>query len=141
MAGETRSFFYLKISEYSLDFHQIYGIMLVRKQKKHSKHTERRDNMKQKMYPFSARKHAHDIELVANRSYNLAHEARERRDMDEEDRLWKIHEEANEVLLAIQEGMQGWSGITMLSGQMIGKAKQMVVAAAEIRDGLNMQYR
>ena len=97
--------------------------------------------MAQKMYPFSAKKHAHDIELVANRSFNLAYEARDRKDWDEEDRLIRIHDEAQEVLLAIQDGMQGWTGVTMLTGPMIGKAKQMVLAAAAIRDGLNMQYR
>lgn len=97
--------------------------------------------MAQKRYPFSAKNHAHDIELVANRSYNLAQEALDRGDLDEYEKLMAKHDEANEVMLAIQDGMQGWTGITMLSGPMIGKAKVMVATAASIRDGLNMQYR
>ena len=96
--------------------------------------------MSTKKYPFSARKHAHDIELVANRSYNLWYEARERGDWDDCDRYWDIHEKAEELLLEIQKGMQGWSGVTMLSGQMIGRAKEYVLLASSIRDQLNYQY-
>jgi hypothetical protein len=91
-------------------------------------------------YPFSAKKHAHDIELLANRSFNLAYEARDNGDLDEYDRLMSIHDEANEVLDAIMCGMQGWSGVTMLTGAMIGKAKEMVLIADNIREGLYMQY-
>lgn len=93
--------------------------------------------MAQKRYPFSAAKHAHDIELIANRSFNLAQEALDRGDLDEYEKLMARHDEAQEVLLAIQDGMQGWTGVTMLTGPMIGKAKDMAFAAANIRDGLN----
>ena len=68
--------------------------------------------MSTKKYPFSARKHAHDIELVANRSYNLWYEARERGDWDDCDRYWDIHE----------------------------KAEEYVLLASSIRDQLNYQY-
>lgn len=97
--------------------------------------------MKNKMYKFSAKKHAHDIELVSNRCYNLAHDALDKNDFEEYESLIKKHHEADEVLLAIQDGMQGWTGITLLTGPMIGKAKEMVILADEIRCGLNLQYK
>lgn len=87
-----------------------------------------------KMYPFSARKHAHDIELVKNRAYNMAYEASDMGDMEKANKLFDLHDEACEILIAIQDGMQGWTGVTMLSGYMIGRAKEMVLIAAEIRN-------
>ena len=87
-----------------------------------------------KMYPFSARKHAHDIELVKNRAYNMAYEASNLGDTDKADKCWDLYDRAIELLEAIQDGMQGWSGVTMLTGPMIGSAKEMVLIAAEIRN-------
>lgn len=86
-----------------------------------------------KMYPFSARKHAHDIELVKNSSYNQAMDASDAGDFDKANKLFDIHDKACELLIAIQDGMQGWTGVTMLNGPMIGRAKEMVLIAAEIR--------
>ena len=74
-----------------------------------------------KMYPFSARQHAHDIELVKNYAFN-------------NDNI-PLFQEASELLTAIGAGMRGYTGVTMLSGPMIGRAKLMVAMAAEIRQG------
>ena len=93
----------------------------------------------QKKYPFSADKHAHDIELVANRSFNLAQEALDRKDYDEYDRLMEMHEKADEVLMAIQSGMVNYK-VAMLDGETLGKAKEMVSIASAIRDKATMQY-
>lgn len=93
----------------------------------------------QKKYPFSADKHAHDIELVANRSYNLAQEALERQDYDEYERLMEMHEKADDVLLAIQSCMINYK-VAMLDGETLGKAKEMVSIASAIRDKATMQY-
>lgn len=93
-----------------------------------------------KMYPFSAEKHAHDIELVANRAYNLAWECQEHGDDKGYIAYMELHDEANEVLQAIMDGMVSFT-VTMLSGKMIGKAKEMVIRATEIRQGLIMRYK
>ena len=93
----------------------------------------------QKKYPFSADKHAHDIELVANRSFNLAQEALERKDYDEYERLMELHEKADEVLMAVQSGMVNYK-VAMLDGETLGKAKEMVSIASAIRDKATMQY-
>lgn len=95
--------------------------------------------MSKKLYPFSAAKHAHDIELVANRTYNLAHEALDRKDYDAYDKYMELHEKADEVLLAVQSGMINFK-VSMLEGEMLGRAKEMVCIAATIRDGSLMQY-
>ena len=89
--------------------------------------------MEKKKYPFSADKHAHDIELVANRTFNLAQDALERKDYEEYDKLIAIHEEADEVLLAVQSGMVNYK-VSMLDGETLGKAKKMVLIAADIRE-------
>lgn len=94
-----------------------------------------------KKYPFSARKHAHDIELVANRSFNLAHDAEVAGDYARAERYLEIHTKAEKLLLSIMDGMQGYSGITMLAGEDIGLAKEYVFLAGNIRDGLQMQYK
>lgn len=97
--------------------------------------------MAQKRYPFSAAKHAHDIELVRNRCYVLAYEAEMEGRQEEANKYWKIREEATEVSDAIFAGLDGWSGITMLSGPMIGKAKKFVFMAEELRDAMNRQHQ
>lgn len=86
-----------------------------------------------KMYPFSAKNHAHDIELIRNRRYILAQEALERKDFDTYDKMMDLYDEATEVLDSITSGMRGYSGVTMLTGPMLGKAKEMVFMAAELR--------
>lgn len=86
-----------------------------------------------KMYPFSAQKHAHDIELVKNYAYNVANNAVDIGFVKEADKVFDLYNEACELLIAIQDGMQGYTGVTMLNGQMIGRAKEMVVMADNIR--------
>lgn len=98
--------------------------------------------MAQKRYPFNAEKHAHDVELVKNRAKNLAYNIyMDGGDIKEAERLEKLAEEADELLGALFAGRKDWSGISWISGPMIGRAKWMVVLADEIRNGLNMQYR
>lgn len=92
-----------------------------------------------KLYPFSAAKHAHDIELVANRTYNLAQDALQDNRYDDYDKLMEQHEIADEVSLAIQSGMVNHK-VAMLDGKMWAKANELVGNANAIRDGLVYQY-
>lgn len=92
-----------------------------------------------KLYPFSADKHAHDIELVANRTFNLAQDALNDKRYDDYDRLMEQHEIADEVLLAIQSGMINHK-VAMLDGKTWAKANELVNNASAIRDELVYQY-
>lgn len=96
-----------------------------------------------KKYPFSAAKHAHDIELVKNRAFNLAHEALEAGNTAEYDRLMDIHDEARDVLSAVMTGL--WENrsatVALLDGPMIGRAKELVVRGLAIRDGMNLDRK
>ena len=96
-----------------------------------------------KKYPFSAAKHAHDIELVMNRAFNLSMEAAEAGNLEEADRLMKIHDDASEVLSAVMTGL--WENrsrtVALLDGPMIGRAKELVVCALAIRDGMNNDWK
>ncbi len=92
-----------------------------------------------KLYPFSAAKHAHDIELVANRTYNLAQDALQDNRYDDYDKLMGQHEIADEVSLAIQSGMINHK-VAMLDGKTLAKAKELINNASAIRDGLAYQY-
>ena len=95
--------------------------------------------MAKKLYPFSADKHAHDIELVANRTYNLAQDALADKRYDDYDKLIEQHETADEVLLAIQSGMINYK-VAMLDGKTWAKANELVNTASAIRDGLIHKY-
>lgn len=92
-----------------------------------------------KKYPFSADKHAHDIELVSNRAYNLAQEALSDKRFDDYDKYIELHQSADEILLAIQSGMVNYK-VSMLDGETLNKANELVATAISIRDGISFQY-
>ena len=96
-----------------------------------------------KKYPFSAAMHAHDIELVKNRAFNLAHEALDAGNAEEYERLMDIHDDANEVLSAVMTGLweSGNGRIAWLDGPMIGRAKELVTRGLAIRDGMNLDWK
>lgn len=90
---------------------------------------------KQKLYPFSMEKHAHDIELVRNRAKNrmYAMEGGEfPMDSKEYDFLEIQVKRLTELLLAVMDGSRD-GRISYITGPQIGFAKEVVFMAAEIR--------
>lgn len=91
----------------------------------------------QKLYPFSARKHAHDIELAHNRTYNTFTDmelGETPMEPDTYERLLKEYDEIGELLLAILGSTRG-DGIAWLTGPQIAAAKEISAWAACYRDG------
>ena len=95
--------------------------------------------MAKKLYPFSADKHAHDIEFVANRTFNLAQDALSDKRDEDYDRYIELHNTADEVSLAVQSGMINYK-VAMLDGKTWAKANELVATAQAIRDGIINQY-
>jgi len=88
-----------------------------------------------KLYPFSAHKHAHDIELVLNRAKNTIgymEMGEMPMDIKEHARLEKLVDTLGDVLSSII-GTCRDGKIAYLSGSQIGLAKEAVMMAAEIR--------
>ena len=88
-----------------------------------------------KLYPFSAHKHAHDIEFMKNRCHNIIS------DMEHGNIPWKDTEydqlseridALNDLLLAILSSCRD-GRIAYLTGPQIGLAKEAVLWAAETR--------
>lgn len=87
-----------------------------------------------KLYPFSVRKHAHDIELRNNRVWNTL------RDMESGEIEWD--EKKYDTLTAHQEKVQelldvilssGNGYVVYLTGEQIGLAKEIVAWASGVR--------
>lgn len=92
--------------------------------------------MTQKLYPFSTRKHAHDIEFYRNRLYNTMC-AMERGDMpmdgERYDRIYdfyngELEELYDAVCFNTRDGI-----VSYLTGKQIALAKQIVLWASETR--------
>lgn len=91
--------------------------------------------MKQKLYPFSLQKHAHDIEFRKNRIWC------EMRDMEMGDVPWNdalydkmstLLDELRDLLTAVLNSRDG--RISYLTGQQIGLAKETVLWATSVRE-------
>lgn len=97
--------------------------------------------MAQKLYPFSMRKNAHNIELAFNRSYILMHDA----DMDGNRELAEKYEFIHEKISAVYSELlcyrPNYYGVIMISGKLFAAAKEISVLAEQIRDELNMAYK
>lgn len=87
-----------------------------------------------KLYPFSARKHAHDIEFRRNRVYNLLEDCATATEFNEEqyDYLEKLAGRLDELLNATL-GTQDNNGIAWLTGKQHALAKETALWAAEQR--------
>ncbi len=91
-----------------------------------------------KLYPFSMKKHAHDIEFRRNRVYN---EMRDFEDGDSKisgedyDKLYALHEELTELLLAVMDSPDG--RVAWLTGKQYGLAKETVTWAVNERCSRN----
>lgn len=92
--------------------------------------------MAQKMYPFSTRKHAHDIEFYKNRLYNTMCDMENGEIPWDGERYEKMYEfyfgELMELYDAVcfntRDGV-----VSYLTGKQIALAKQIVVWASETR--------
>ena len=78
-------------------------------------------SMKQKLYPFSAKKHAHDIELIANIQFGGESEV----DID--------RTALNELRLALVDSRTGHNSPAWLTGKQIQLAKECIMLADEYR--------
>lgn len=90
---------------------------------------------KQKTYPFSVAKHAHDVEFYHNRLYNLMHDMEAGvipMNADEYDRMYDMYHgplaELYDMMFQSRDGR-----IVYLTGPQIALAKQIVFWAAETR--------
>lgn len=87
-----------------------------------------------KRYPFSARKHAHDIEFARNRVFNLLYDARDNDTAEELEKLEKRHDELTDLLVAVMSSTDN-NQIAWLTGPQIAKAKEVVIWADSERHG------
>lgn len=94
-----------------------------------------------KTYPFSANKYAHNIELVANRSYNLAQEALDDKRFDDYESYMSIHDQATDVIESIIWNTRGYDGIAWLPGKVFARAKELSLLGEVIREGLNSAWK
>lgn len=87
---------------------------------------------KEKKYPFSAAKHAHDIEFYHNRLFNTMCEM-ESGDipMDKKKYEWML--DVYDKVDELREQMCGCAPVVYLTGKQIGLAKQIVMWASEER--------
>ena len=81
-----------------------------------------------KLYPFSARKHAHDIEFARNRTFNLLYDAQDTGTVEEMERLEKRYDELTDLLIAVMSSTDN-NQIAWLTGPQIAKAKEIVIWA------------
>lgn len=89
---------------------------------------------KEKLYPFSAHKHAHSIEFRRNRVFN------EMRDMESGETAWdckkydamcELHDQLTDLLQAVLYSGDG--RVAWLTGKQIGLAKETVLWASSAR--------
>lgn len=74
--------------------------------------------MMAKTYPFSARKHTHDIEFRRNYVFNLMHEG------------WTGYDKLYKQLTELVSAMCGGAPVVYLTGKQIQLAKESVAWAA-----------
>lgn len=87
-----------------------------------------------KLYPFSVKKSAHDIEFYRNRLFCEIHDAEcgdIKVDIDGLKKLDKHYEEVTEILKAVLDSKDG--KVVYLTGPQIGLAKKISVWANEER--------
>lgn len=89
----------------------------------------------EKTYPFSVRKHAHDIEFYRNRLFNTMHDMEMGEipmDTKRYDRIYEMYygdlEELYSMMFASRDGIT-----VQLTGKQIGLAKKIVIWASETR--------
>lgn len=87
---------------------------------------------KEKRYPFSAAKHAHDIEFYHNRLFNSMREM-ECGDAPWDDKKYDWMEEMYDKVEEIRNEMFGCPPVVYLTGKQIGLAKQIVAWASNER--------
>ena len=93
-----------------------------------------------KRYPFNAEKHAHDIELACNRTYNLMYDAQMKGDCDAAEELEARHDKLNDLLHAVLGTMDS-RRISWLTGSEIALAKQTVAWAENDRAEKHLSAR
>ena len=87
-----------------------------------------------KTYPFSCPKHAHDIELYANRLYNTMKDMESGEIPMDVARYDKIYDMYHGPLMELREAINGsYSPVAQLTGPQIGLAKKIVFWASETR--------
>lgn len=92
--------------------------------------------MKQKLYPFSVQKHAHDIEY--RRNFVFCRMADSNTGVISEihfNDLHKLHQDLTSLLLAVKDSRDG--KVAYLTGKQIGLAKETVAWAANARSRIN----
>ena len=92
-----------------------------------------------KTYPFSADKHAHDIEFVKNRAYNTLH-SMEIGEIPMDKELYKKLEERYDVMSNLLDQILNSSPdgkMAYLTGPQIGIAKEAVASAAAMRGSMS----
>lgn len=90
---------------------------------------------REKRYPFSVQKHAHDIEFRRNRVANSIDDmcyGEIEWDEDEFDRLEKLRDALDDLMLAV---MNGDGRVAWLTGSLFGLAKETVEWARMTRAG------
>lgn len=81
-----------------------------------------------KRYPFSARKHAHDIEFACNRSFNQMYDARTAGDWNVAELMEQLHDQYEALLVSVLNTTRS-DGVAWLTGPEIALAKEIVIWA------------
>lgn len=87
-----------------------------------------------KRYPFNAEKHAHDIELAVNRTYNLLHDAQMNGNGEEAERLEAKYDTLYDLMNSVTNTTDNRQ-IAWLTGPEIALAKETVIWAGYDREG------
>lgn len=90
--------------------------------------------MAEKTYPFSAPKHAHDVEFYANRIFNTMKDMESGEVPMDISRYDKLYDMYYGPLMELRETINGsYTPIVHLTGKQIGLAKRIVIWASETR--------